>query len=121
MFIRFEGENLIDDKGIILFIPYDVLREACLTASYTPVSISKIIYKAIQPIAGVRLNMGNCRKSELFNRLESEIRADPRYQEAKNKKMQDEQRRREALYAGRLKSSEAYFSFKRWNKTGKHR
>lgn len=112
MFIRFQGENLVDDKGQIFFIAYDVLREACLKASYEPLSTVKIISQAIQPIVGIRLNMGRCRSSELFNRLESEIRSDVRYQELKKKTVESERKRREANYKGKAEEGEGYFKAK---------
>lgn len=108
MTVRFKGENLIDEQGKIIPIPYEDLKEACLAADYEALSIVKIVSEAIEYVFDLHVNSGKCRESVLFNNLENAIRKDGRYKAKKEKAREEYQKLKKSRESEKMRRDIIY-------------
>ena len=107
--VRFIGENLVVETGEILEIPFEQLKEACLNSEFETLSIFDIVNEGVKICTGgYDVVKGKYQESTLYNKLQSAIIHDERYQEKKLKKQAYLEKIREA---GRLATQEKYSSF----------
>lgn len=78
--IRFQESGLVDSLGATQTIPYEVLKGECLK-HVELLSITKIVSTSFVNLFGLPLYVPRCRESELFLKLEKDIRESPEYLE----------------------------------------
>jgi len=79
----FDGEHLRYQDGTIVDLPYESLREACLSYEGQQLRISSIIFLMLEKLLGEPIRFrGKYKfygKSELYCKLEKTIQSDERY------------------------------------------
>lgn len=125
MKVIFRGENLEYENGAVVPVQYEDLRMACLESGYPTLSIAKIIKMAVTQVIGEQCKMSqtNYRDSELFLKLEADIRKDSVYQEKqkasqeRNQNIKKEKEIENIFYLPNMtldkKSRSSFFSQKR--------
>lgn len=90
MALYFYERGLRYEDGKIALIPYRQILEECLKEPFETLSISSIIFTAVNRITGMNVIKSNYHKSLLYQWLERQICQDSKYKQAKEIKIQTE-------------------------------
>lgn len=110
MAIYFYERGLRYEDGKIALIPYRQILEECLKEPFETISISSLIFAAINKISGMKVIKRNYSKSLLYKWLERRICQDSKYKQAKEIKIRERQETRifEKEYKERMKNSKGF-------------